>query len=631
MSKWALVPLRVLLLLGVTSACSDPVYDDSSIRIDDALAYLEISTQSRLTAVQVGERIYKDKNISRTRNQSCESCHIDSWGFGPPGDGSIGSLGFAFYEGSVAGRFGDRRPPTSAYTFAAPPLFWDGAPENVWRGGLFWDGRAAGLTSVGRSKGKLTLVGPIWEQAMGPFRSAVEHAFSITCALYAVSISPYRSDFERQGKVRLDRIPFGGIPGGAEAFCYGGDLNSDPADYPPNFSAADRSRADEAYLAVGRLIAEFEASPRVSPFNSRFDSGKLTPFELQGKSLFEGKALCASCHMSEDGAGPEIFTDFSYYNIGVPRHPQNPHGADWRDPGIGPVVRALFPGVGDQQADGHFKSPSLRNVARTVRGGPKTYMHNGVLRSLEEVVHFYSTRDEEPCAPGAPWEPHDAGDHLKDPGNPLHCWPAPDFPNNNLIGAGNGLLPEIGNLGLTATQEAAIVAYMGALTDGVTSKPDNRPPMAAFTFSCTGTTCAFDGTSSIDEDGSISAWAWVFADAGEASGATATRTFDTPGTRTVTLIVTDNAGATAATAREVTTVSLTATLSKVKGSWAGNLTWSGASGQEVDVFRNGTRIASRVTASSWQDVTKLKGSGSLTYRVCLTAGGSCSETVTLSF
>ena len=71
-------------------------------------------------------------------------------------------------------------------------------------------------------------------------------------------------------------------------------------------------------------------------------------------------------------------------------------------------------------------------------------MHNGVLRSLEEVVHFYNTRD----VPGAGFN-----------GRP---WGAPDYPATmNVDGA-------VGNLGLTLAQEAQIVAFLRTLDDGYT-------------------------------------------------------------------------------------------------------------------------------------------------------------------
>ena len=63
---------------------------------------------------------------------------------------------------------------------------------------------------------------------------------------------------------------------------------------------------------------------------------------------------------------------------------------------------------------------------------------------------------------------------------------------------------------------------------------------------------AFDGTGSSDADGSIVNWAWAFGDGVTASGATATHTYAAPGAYTVTLTVTDDAGAVGSTSRVVT-------------------------------------------------------------------------------
>ena len=66
------------LLAFALAACTDPVSEQPEVSIEVALASLDIAPESRLTAVQVGERIYKDRTISRVKNQSCESCHMDS-------------------------------------------------------------------------------------------------------------------------------------------------------------------------------------------------------------------------------------------------------------------------------------------------------------------------------------------------------------------------------------------------------------------------------------------------------------------------------------------------------------------------------------------------------------------------
>jgi serine protease len=68
--------------------------------------------------------------------------------------------------------------------------------------------------------------------------------------------------------------------------------------------------------------------------------------------------------------------------------------------------------------------------------------------------------------------------------------------------------------------------------------PADNPPLAAYTFSCTGLTCSFDGSSSTDDKG-IASHNWNFGDSTSGSGATASRTYAAAGTFSVTLTVTD--------------------------------------------------------------------------------------------
>ena len=75
-------------------------------------------------------------------------------------------------------------------------------------------------------------------------------------------------------------------------------------------------------------------------------------------------------------------------------------------------------------------------------------------------------------------------------------------------------------------------------------------PTAAFTVSCSGRTCSFDGSGSGD-DGTIASHAWLFGDGASASGVTATHTYAASGTYTARLTVTDDAGQTATTTRTV--------------------------------------------------------------------------------
>jgi serine protease len=79
----------------------------------------------------------------------------------------------------------------------------------------------------------------------------------------------------------------------------------------------------------------------------------------------------------------------------------------------------------------------------------------------------------------------------------------------------------------------------------------NQPPVAAFTYTCSGLTCQFtDGSS--DPDGSISSRSWAFGDGTTSTATNPSKTYSAGGTYTVTLTVTDNGGATNSTSKSVT-------------------------------------------------------------------------------
>lgn len=166
-------------------------------------------------------------------------------------------------------------------------------------------------------------------------------------------------------------------------------------------------------------------------------------------------------------------------------------------------------------------------------------------------------------------------------------------------------------------------------TQTVTVGP-NTPPSAAFSFSCTGLSCSFDGSGSTDPDGTIAAYSWTFGDGSGGNGKTATHTYAGPGGYTVTLTVSDNGGATATASKLVTVISLSARGYKQNGLEKVDLSWNGPSGASFDVYRNGAKIAT-VQATAYTDSINKKGAGSYTYKVCGSAFPSCSEQVTVSF
>ena len=110
---------------------------------------------------QLGKALFFDSNLSTPAGLACAACHAPNVGFTGPNPAI--NAGGTVYQGAVAGRFGNRKPPTSAYAGDSPILHYDEAGE-TFVGGMFWDGRATGWT----------LGDPLAEQAQGPFLNPLE-------------------------------------------------------------------------------------------------------------------------------------------------------------------------------------------------------------------------------------------------------------------------------------------------------------------------------------------------------------------------------------------------------------------------------------------------------------------------
>lgn len=364
---------------------------------------------------RLGRLLFFDRSLSLNGNQSCATCHAPEAGWTGP-DETV-NKGGGVYEGSVAGRFGNRKPPSVAYSTQSPKLHRDA--DGAFVGGHFWDGRATG-EQLGSAAA---------DQAVGPFLNPMEQALPDAAAVVKAVCAGSQAALFRE--------------------VWGTDACADTA---------------KAFGNVGRSIAAFEASKEVDRFASKFDrflAGKavLTPEESRGLTLFEGKAKCANCHTSRPGpkGEPPLFTDFGYDNIGVPRNPANPFyargasnplGAAWTDLGLGGFLQSgpLFRAAARANL-GRHKTPTLRNVdLRPSPGFVKCFGHNGAFKSLKEVVHFYNTRDVlPPC-----------GEEDVKPA--VSCWPLPET-SLNLNTA------DMGNLGLTDEEENAVVAFLKTLSD----------------------------------------------------------------------------------------------------------------------------------------------------------------------
>lgn len=378
----------------------------------------------------LGKKIFFDANLSNPPGQSCAACHGPLVGWTGPIE-AINKSG-AVYEGAVAKRFGNRKPPSSAYAGRSPVLHLN--EEGNFVGGMFWDGRATGMINED----------PLAEQAMGPFLNPLEQNNpDKKSVVMKVRDSDYAYLFE-------DAWGPGSL-----------DWEND---------------VDRTYERIVNSIAAFERSSEVNPFSSKFDvvwrraksAGKdvtaidelnwedyknlgLDDNEVKGFMLFITKGQCANCHVLEESSDrkPPVFTDFTYDNIGVPRNPENhfysmpeewnSNGEAWADKGLGGFLEKTKEYAPYAKTNyGKHKVPTLRNVdLRPGENFTKAYMHNGYFKSLKDLVRFYNTRDVE-------------------------NWPPPEVSENMNK-------TELGNLGLSEREEELIVLFMKTLSDGYTA------------------------------------------------------------------------------------------------------------------------------------------------------------------
>ena len=131
----------------------------------------------------LGRALFFDTDLSANRNQSCASCHDPAAGFGSP-FAEFNAAG-SVVEGSVPGRFGNRKPPSVAYATFSPILHHiidDGDVTIV--GGAFLDGRATGKK----------LGSPTADQAQGPLLNPVEMGLPHAACVVARVVNPEDPD-----------------------------------------------------------------------------------------------------------------------------------------------------------------------------------------------------------------------------------------------------------------------------------------------------------------------------------------------------------------------------------------------------------------------------------------------------
>lgn len=191
-----------------------------------------------------------------------------------------------------------------------------------------------------------------------------------------------------------------------------------------NGDANYRAQFEKAYgpgpITMGRVLRAIAAFERTmlsgsSPFD-RYqyggDKSALSEAAIRGLEIFKGKGSCATCHTI--GESYALFTDGKFHNVGAGMN----SSGELTD--LGRYAHTKI-----ESDRGAFRTPSLRNVAKTA-----PYMHDGSLRTLDEVIAFY-------------------------------------------IGGGNSnpqLDPEIRPIGLSARDRADLVAFLESLTGELPKK-----------------------------------------------------------------------------------------------------------------------------------------------------------------
>jgi len=271
--------------------------------------------------IRLGAMLFQDADFSSTGEVGCHTCHLPDIAFH---DGRFVAQG-------VGGALGTRNSPSVINAAYAEHLFWDG--------------RAASLE----------------EQALMPLVNPIEHGLT---------------DLEQVAAVMRGKPEYVALAKAA----FGVDAGSITAQH---FALA---------VAAFQRTLVFGDSP-FDRWHYGGDEYALSPSAQRGFALFTGKAGCASCHIIGDEYA--LFTDNAFHNVMADSGQLQASAQRWQRMRAGDEDVALdeeqqsalgrFVVTGRTEDIGAFKTPTLRNVARTA-----PYMHDGRLRSLKDVVRFFN-------------------------------------------------------------------------------------------------------------------------------------------------------------------------------------------------------------------------------------------------
>jgi cytochrome c peroxidase len=202
----------------------------------------------------------------------------------------------------------------------------------------FWDGRAASLEA----------------QAIGPIANPIEMGHTHKAAVAALKGVPeYELQFDRIFK----GLTIENVGEALASFERAIVTGPSPFDYYERFRPFEAQDVDDLDDDDKALYDKFKAEMEAHPMSESARRGR--------DIFFTDKGSCTACHV-----GPNL-SDELYHNLGI--------GMDVAEPDLGRYV------VSKEDKDrGAFKTPTVRNVTLTA-----PYMHDGSLKTLEEVVEWY--------------------------------------------------------------------------------------------------------------------------------------------------------------------------------------------------------------------------------------------------
>ncbi len=211
--------------------------------------------------VLLGKTMNFDRNISPFKDRACAFCHMPYVGFSGP----IPSVNLTMvaYPGSFQFRAGKRTAQRYTYSPSFPVLNFNQTQEAFF-GGNFWDSRATGYK----------LGSPDEEQAQGPPVDTQEHALPDTaCISFRLQTAVYKPFFIEVWGDAIDTIKF---PHNTEEICEtpGGAKVFGTNTMPIKLSPAERSIANDVYDHWAQSLDQYETSPDVSAFSSKFDASR---------------------------------------------------------------------------------------------------------------------------------------------------------------------------------------------------------------------------------------------------------------------------------------------------------------------------------------------------------------------